>query len=80
MSRLADRDALPKRQFAFPKQEKEPIENAKHVRGAVARFNQVADVTDQERDEAWRRIQAAARRYDVKLEARSWRELKAPKA
>jgi hypothetical protein len=41
MSKLdqADRDHLDKRRFAFPKQRKEPIENASHVRNAIARFN-----------------------------------------
>jgi hypothetical protein len=81
MSRLdqEDRDQLDKRQFAFPRQRKEPLEDAEHVRNAVARFNQVEDVSDSERDEAWDRIQAAARKFDVELEERSWRELKKPK-
>ena len=35
--------------FAFPKQQKEPLENVSHVRTAVARFNQVKGVTDAER-------------------------------
>jgi hypothetical protein len=73
-----DRDSLRRRQFAFPKQEKEPLEDASHVRNAVARFNQVEGVTDAERDEAWKRIRAAARKFDVKLEERSWRELGKP--
>lgn len=30
--------------------------------------------TDAERDEAWKRIQAAAKKLDVNLEERSWRE------
>lgn len=78
MGRLdqSERDELTSRQYAFPKQRKEPLEDASHVRSAVARFNQVEDVTDTERDEAWRRIKAAAKRFDVKLEERSWRELK----
>ena len=81
MSRLdqSDRDQLSPRQYAFPKQRKEPLEDARHVRNAVARFNQVEGVTDADRDEAWARIQAAARRFDVKLEERSWRELGKPK-
>ena len=81
MSRLdqEDRDHLSKRQYAFPKQRKEPLEDAEHVRNAVARFNQVEDVSDSERDEAWDRIQAAAKKFDVKLEERSWRELNKPK-
>jgi hypothetical protein len=70
-----DRDHLSGRQFAFPEQRKAPLEDASHVRNAVARFDQVKDVTDAERDAAWRRIEAAAKRFDVALEARSWREL-----
>jgi len=75
----ADRDDLAARQFAFPKQRKEPLEDASHVRNAVARFDQVKDVTDAERDEAWKRIRAAAKKFDVKLEERSWRELGKPR-
>ena len=76
----ADRDHLSGRQYAFPKQRKEPLEDAKHVRNAVARFDQVEGVTDDERDEAWKRIEAAAKKFDVKLEERSWHELGKPKS
>jgi hypothetical protein len=75
----AQRDKLEKRQFAFPKQRKEPLENAGHVRNAVARFDQVEGVSDADRDEAWKRIEAAAKKYGVKLEERSWRELGRPR-
>lgn len=77
MSKLAqeDRDELPGRQFAFPKQRKEPLEDATHVRNAVARFSQIKDVTDAERDEAWKRIQAAAKKFDVELNESDWREI-----
>jgi hypothetical protein len=61
--------------FAFPAKKKEPIGDAKHVRNAVARFNQVEGVSDKERDAAWRRIRAAARRYGVDIEVRGWRQL-----
>jgi hypothetical protein len=71
-----DRDNLSANQFAFEKQRKEPLENANHVRNAVARFNQVEGVTDAERDDAWKRIQSAAKKYDVELKEKSWRELK----
>ena len=74
-----ERNKLKARQFAFPKQRKEPLEDARHVRNAVARFNQVKDVTDAERDEAWKRIEAAAKKYDVDLGEKSWRELNKPK-
>jgi Family of unknown function (DUF6582) len=62
------RDRIPSTKFAFPKQRKEPLENASHVRNAAARFNQVEGVTEAERREAWKRIQAAAKRYGVQLE------------
>lgn len=77
MSKLdqEDRDGLGGRQFAFPKQRKEPLEDASHVRNAVARFDQVEGVSDAERDEAWKRIQAAAKTFGVQVEERSWREL-----
>ncbi len=71
-----DRDRLPSREFAFPKQRKEPIEDAAHVRAAAARFMQVQDVTEEERDAAWKRIEAAAKRFEVKLDVENWRELK----
>ena len=61
--------------FAFPKQEKEPLNDAAHVRNAIARFNQVKDVTDAERDEAWKRIQHAAAEFHVSVNEHDWREL-----
>jgi len=70
-----DRNDLSTRQFAFPKQRKEPLEDASHVRSAIARFNQVEGVTDQERDEAWARIRAAAKKFDVELDESDWREI-----
>jgi hypothetical protein len=77
MSRLdsEDRDDLNRGQFAFPKQRKEPLEDAKHVRNAIARFDQVQGVSDEERDEAWKRIQAAAKKFDVDVSEKSWHEL-----
>ena len=74
-----DRDELGGGNYAFPKERKEPLEDAKHVRNAVARFNQVKGVSDAERDAAWDRITAAAKKFGVKLEERSWRELNKPK-
>jgi cell division protein FtsX len=55
-------------QVRLPKQRKEPLENASHVRNAVARFNQVKGVTEVERRAAWKRIQSAAKRYGVELQ------------
>lgn len=54
-------------QFAFPKERKEPLTDARHVRNAIARFNQVEGVGDSERAAAWRRIKAAAKKYGVEI-------------
>ncbi|HKS90723.1 MAG TPA: DUF6582 domain-containing protein [Tepidiformaceae bacterium] len=58
--------------FAFPKERKEPLNDARHVRNAVARFDQVKGVSEKERDLAWRRIRAAARKYHVHISVRGW--------
>lgn len=71
----ADKNKLDDKQFAFPKERKEPLVDAKHVRNAVARFDQVEGVTDKERDQAWRRIKTAAKKFDVEIEEKGWREL-----
>ena len=70
-----ERDKLPDSDFAFPKERKEPINDADHVRAAVARFDQVEGVTNDERDKAWKRIRAAAKKFDVDLDESDWREL-----
>jgi hypothetical protein len=62
-------------QFAFPKERKEPLTDASHVRNAIARFDQVEGVSDAERDRAWKRITAAAKKYGVEVSAKGWREL-----
>ena len=66
---------LPAERFAFIKKRKEPITDARHVRNAVARFDQVQGVTNAERDAAWRRIRAAARKFGVEIHVRGWRSL-----
>ncbi|WP_332888405.1 DUF6582 domain-containing protein [Allosphingosinicella deserti] len=70
-----ERNHLDKGAFAFPKERKEPLENASHVRNAIARFNQVKGVSDEERDAAWKRIRAAAAKYGVEVGETSWREI-----
>ena len=70
-----DRDKVGAGEFAFPKQRKEPIHDAAHVRNAISRFNQVEGVTDGERDEAWKRIKHAASKFNVEMSESSWREL-----
>ena len=71
----AEKDRLEDQEFAFPEQRKEPLVDAGHVRNAVARFNQVEDVSDAERDKAWARIRTAAGKYDVDISEKDWREL-----
>jgi len=71
----ADQNDLPESKFAFPDQRKEPLTDAKHVRNAISRFDQVEDVSDRERAAAWKRIKAAAKKFDVEIEADSWRDL-----
>jgi hypothetical protein len=71
----AEQDKLPDNVFAFPKERKEPLSDAKHVRNAVARFDQVEGITDAEKDAAWKRIMKAAKKYDVDISESSWREL-----
>ena len=77
MSKLTnkDRENLPKSAFAFPKERKEPLVDARHVQEAIARFDQVENVTNKERDEAWKRIKAAAKKFDVELQEKDWHEL-----
>jgi hypothetical protein len=72
----ASRDHIADENFAFPKERKEPIHDAAHVRNAIARFNQVEGVSDSERDAAWKRIKSAAKKHNVDLKEDSWRELK----
>ena len=71
----ADKDNLDDQQFAFPAERKAPLTDARHVRNAIARFDQVEGVSDAERDRAWKRILAAAKKYDVEVSADDWREL-----
>ena len=66
---------MPAQTFAFPKERKEPLNDARHVRNAIARFDQVEGVSDSERQAAWRRIKTAAKKFGVEVHERSWREL-----
>jgi len=71
----ADKNKLADQEFAFPAERKEPLTDARHVRNAIARFDQVESVSDAERDKAWKRILAAAKCYDVEVSESDWREL-----
>jgi hypothetical protein len=71
----ADRDKLPDSVYAFPKQRKEPLTDASHVRNALARFDQVEDVSDADRELAFTNIKKAAAHYDVDVEEKRWHDL-----
>jgi hypothetical protein len=72
---LTTRSNLPDTVFAFPHQRREPMTDAKHVRNAVARFDQVLDVSEADRALAFANIEKAAAHYGVKLSETNWHEL-----
>ena len=71
----AAKDKLPSKTYAFAEKRKEPLENATHVRNALARFNQVKGVTDEERKEAFEKIKKAAKKFGVEVNEKDWKEL-----
>lgn len=72
---LTTQSDLPDTVYAFPKQRKEPLTDAQHVRNAVARFDQVIDVSDEDRALTFANIEKAAKHYGVNLSETSWRDL-----
>jgi hypothetical protein len=72
---LTTRSNLPDSVYAFPKQKKEPLTDASHVRNALARFDQVKGVSDADREQAFANIKAAAKHYGVDVKERNWKEL-----
>ena len=72
---LTTQSDLPDSVYAFPNQRKEPLTDAEHVRNAVARFDQVIDVSDADRALAFANIEKAAKHYNVNLAETSWHDL-----
>jgi hypothetical protein len=72
---LTTRSDLPDSVFAFPRERKEPLTDASHVRNAIARFDQVEDVSDEEREQAFANIKKAAAHYDVEMSETKWQDL-----
>ena len=72
---LTERSDLPDSVFAFPKERKEPLTDAAHVRNAIARFDQVTDVSDEARAWAFANIKQAADYYGVDMSEREWQDL-----
>ena len=71
-----DKKELPESVFAFPGRRSEPLTDAAHVRDALARFDQVQGVSDQDRDLAFRNIKKAAEYYGVNIKEKDWRDLR----
>ena len=70
-----ERNRIPNSEFAFPKQRKEPLNDADHVRNAIARFDQVEGVSDDDREAAFTRIKKAADKFGIEMKETSWRDL-----
>ncbi len=65
-----DRDRLRDSQFAYVDKQGEghlPINDASHVRNAMARFNQTEFESKAAKERARRKILAAAERYDIEV-------------
>ena len=75
MSKGDAREKLPDNAFAFPKERKEPLTDADHVRAAMARFDQVDGVGDEEREQAFENIKKAAKHFGVDVQEKSWHDL-----
>ncbi len=71
----SERDELPDSAYAMPAHRKLPLTDAGHVRAALARFDQVAGVSDADRDLAWANMQAAARHFGVEVRETRWQDL-----
>ena len=73
--RLTAQRDLPDSVYAFPRERKEPLTDARHVRNALARFDQVEGVSTAERDLAFANIKKAAEHYDVDISESSASDL-----
>ena len=66
---------MPDAVFAFPKQRKEPLTDASHVRNSIARFDQVIGVSDEDRELAFANITKAAQHYGIHMSETDWTQL-----
>jgi len=73
--------ALPDSAFAFPTQRKVPLTSAGYVRDAIAGFQEIDGVSDEDRELAFENIRKAAKHYHVEVREMDWRQLgtRAPK-
>ncbi len=62
-----ERNEMSDSTYAFPEERKEPLEDASHVRNAIARFDQVKGVSAAEKKTAFKKIKTAAKKFGVKM-------------
>ena len=62
-----ERNNMSETTYAFPKERKEPLNNASHVRNAIARFDQVKDLSPAEKKSAFSKIKTAAKKFGVDM-------------
>jgi hypothetical protein len=72
---LTAQSDLPDEVFAFPRQRKEPLTDASHVRNSIARFDQVTGASDEDRELAFANIKKAAEHYGVDMTETDWTQL-----
>ena len=70
-----ERNEMTDTTYAFPDERKEPRNDASHVRNAIARFDQVKGVSEEERKKAFARIKAAAKKFGVDMKETSASDL-----
>ena len=66
-----DRNEMSDSTYAFSKERKEPINDESHVRNAIARFDQVKGVSEEERKTAFKKIKSAAKKFGVDMKETS---------
>ena len=66
---------MPESVYAFPRQRKEPLTDASHVKNALARSDQVEGLSDADRELAFANIKEAAAHYGVTVKEKSWHDL-----
>ncbi|HEX8395462.1 MAG TPA: DUF6582 domain-containing protein [Longimicrobium sp.] len=71
----SERNELPNSAFALPHQRKLPVTDAGHVRAALARFDQVEGISDEDRDLAFANLRKAARHFGVEVAEQDWHDL-----
>jgi len=71
----SERNSMSDSTYAFPKERKEPLEDASHVRNAIARFDQVKGVSEAEKKAAFKKIKTAAKKFGVEMTSTSASEL-----